>query len=339
MPTARRVLPFALLVAVALAPASARAQGAEETTEPRDQVVLYGDVLVRRGEEVGEVVVLRGRVFVAGVVRGDVIVLSGRVDVMLEPAAGIVTEVPIVPGVSIAVMGVLVPSPTGWRLRPRSSADVVITLPSPTIAQFRNLPLGTLVSLEGTALTGTTNFNDGTLHLADGSGSVRATGVPGSFIFAGDGVRIIGSVAALNGQPILVSSSVDPFLLGKGERKRLAVASFLALEPAILILDEPTTGLDYPETRRMMELLARLHEQGTTLIVITHHPWVVAEYARRGVLLSSGRILFEGSLRDLFADPDLLEQSHFRVPDVTQLGRRLGFVPLTVEEFLAATEA
>jgi len=130
----------------------------------------------------------------------------------------------------------------------------------------------------------------------------------------------------------------DPFLLGKGERQRLAVASFLALEPAVLVLDEPTTGLDYPEQRRMMDLLARLHARGMTLVVITHTPWVVAQYAQRGVLLQAGRIVFDGPMRELFARQELLERCHFRVPDVTRLGGRLGFTPLTVEELLAALD-
>jgi len=128
--------------------------------------------------------------------------------------------------------------------------------------------------------------------------------------------------------------SADPFLLGKGERQRLAVASFLALEPAVLILDEPTTGLDYPEQRRMMDLLARLHARGMTLIVITHTPWVVGHYAQRGVLLENGHIVFDGPMRELFAREELLERCHFRVPDVTRLGHRLGFTPLTVDELL-----
>lgn len=103
----------------------------------------------------------------------------------------------------------------------------------------------------------------------------------------------------------------------------------------MLVLDEPTTGLDYPEQRRMMDLLARLHAGGMTVIVITHTPWVVAQYARRGILLQAGRIMFDGSLRELFKHEELLASCHFRVPDVTRLGHLLGCTPLTVEELLA----
>jgi energy-coupling factor transport system ATP-binding protein len=129
---------------------------------------------------------------------------------------------------------------------------------------------------------------------------------------------------------------LDPFLLGKGQRERLAVASFLALEPTVLVLDEPTTGLDYPEQRRMLDLLAELHARGMTVVVITHTPWVVAEYATRGVLLDAGRIVFDGPLRALFGEEELLARCHFRLPDATRLGLRLGFTPLTVDELLAA---
>jgi len=130
----------------------------------------------------------------------------------------------------------------------------------------------------------------------------------------------------------------DPFLLSKGHRQRLAVASLLALRPRLLILDEPTTGLDYREQRRMMDLLAQLHQGGMTIVMITHSPWVVAEYAERGVLMSDGHVLFDGPLRALFAEEGLLERAHFRAPDVTRLGRRFGWTPLSVEEFLAAVQ-
>ncbi len=140
------------------------------------------------------------------------------------------------------------------------------------------------------------------------------------------------SSAALEAVDLPGLEEADPFLLGKGQRQRLAVASLLALQPEVLILDEPTTGLDYREQLRMMGLLRRLHRDGMTVIVITHSPWLVAEYAERGVLMRGGRVMFDGSLRDLFARQPLLESCHFRVPDVTRLGQRFGFVPLSLQE-------
>ncbi len=90
----------------------------------------------------------------------------------------------------------------------------------------------------------------------------------------------------------------DPFLLGKGQRQRLAVASVLALRPRLLILDEPTTGLDYREQRKMMTLVNELNHSGVAIVMITHTPWLVAEYAHRVVLMRAGRKLFDGPVRE-----------------------------------------
>jgi energy-coupling factor transport system ATP-binding protein len=126
----------------------------------------------------------------------------------------------------------------------------------------------------------------------------------------------------------------DPFLLGRGERQRLAVASLLALRPHLLILDEPTTGLDYPEQQRMMQLLRRLHSDGRTIIIITHVPWVAAEYAERALLMTQGHLVWDGPLRGLCARPDLCAQAAFHPPEITSLGAQFGFTPLSVEEFV-----
>ncbi len=128
----------------------------------------------------------------------------------------------------------------------------------------------------------------------------------------------------------------DPFLLGKGERQRLAVASVLALRPRLLILDEPTTGLDYREQRRMMRLVSDLNRAGIAIIIITHAPWLVAEYARRVVLMRRGQIQFDGPVVKFFQQDELLRQSSFRPPEVTLLARRFGLAALSPEEFASA---
>ncbi|MGH7916159.1 MAG: ABC transporter ATP-binding protein [Candidatus Binataceae bacterium] len=134
-------------------------------------------------------------------------------------------------------------------------------------------------------------------------------------------------------------SKRDPFLLGKGERQRLAVASVMALRPRLLILDEPTTGLDYREQRRMMELVARLNRDGIAIVMITHTPWLVAEYARRVVLMRRGRVLFDGPVRDFMERDELLAGSSFRPPEATMLGRRFGVTALSPEELAAWVKA
>jgi len=124
----------------------------------------------------------------------------------------------------------------------------------------------------------------------------------------------------------------DPFLLNKGERQRLAVASVLALAPRVLILDEPTTGLDYPQQRRMLDLLARLRAAGTTIVVITHSPWVVVEYAERALLLSEGRLCFDGPLARLLADDALLAAAAFEAPPFARVARALGLPARRIDD-------
>jgi len=124
----------------------------------------------------------------------------------------------------------------------------------------------------------------------------------------------------------------DPFSLTKGERQRVAVASALATRPRALILDEPTTGLDYRQNRGMMELLRRLNEGGHTIIIVTHAMWVAAEYAHRAVVLSRGRVLLDGPMREAMGRLDLLAQAHLAPPQAVRLGAALGGVTLSVEE-------
>ena len=129
--------------------------------------------------------------------------------------------------------------------------------------------------------------------------------------------------------------ALDPFLLSKGERQRLAVASVLALRPRLLILDEPTTGLDYREQRRMMALVTELNREEIAIVMITHTPWLVAEYARRVVLIRRGRKLYDGGVREFFTRDELLASSSFRAPEATELSRRFGTVALGPDELAA----
>jgi energy-coupling factor transport system ATP-binding protein len=119
---------------------------------------------------------------------------------------------------------------------------------------------------------------------------------------------------------------MDPFLLRKGERQRLAVAAVLATEPRVLILDEPTTGLDHDEQRAVLALLDELHRGGRTIVVITHAPWLVAEHATRAVLMAHGRVLLDGDLTTLFRATRELAAASFVPPEATQLGLRFGVV-------------
>src|SRR5207237_8239742 len=107
----------------------------------------------------------------------------------------------------------------------------------------------------------------------------------------------------------------------KGVRQRRAVAAVLALRPDVLVLDEPTTGLDFAEQQKMMALLRALHAGGRTIVIITHTPWVIAEYAERVVLLAEGRLRFDGPPGQFFAGGELLTAAGFRAPGGTRPGR------------------
>lgn len=130
----------------------------------------------------------------------------------------------------------------------------------------------------------------------------------------------------------------DPFGLTKGERQRVAVASVLAVRPEVLILDEPTTGLDYAEQRSMMDLVRRLNESGSTIIVVTHTMWVVAEYAHRAVVVRDGRVVLSGTVREVFAEEERLRDAYLRPPHIVSMGNALGHTVLSVEEMVRVTE-
>ncbi|MDD3580291.1 MAG: energy-coupling factor transporter ATPase [Desulfobacca sp.] len=127
----------------------------------------------------------------------------------------------------------------------------------------------------------------------------------------------------------------DPFSLTKGQRQRLAVASVLALAPTVIILDEPTTGLDHNEQLGMMNLIRDLNRQGHTIIMVTHSMWAAAEYSQRLIILQDGRLILDGPTREVLAQEEVLAACHLVPPAVVRLARRLGFSALSAAEFQA----
>lgn len=115
-----------------------------------------------------------------------------------------------------------------------------------------------------------------------------------------------------------------PFMLGRGERQRLAVASVLAMEPQILIIDEPTTGLDWRESVKLMELVRRLNEKGHTIIMTTHNMSLVALYAKRVVVLRLGEKILDGPTHQVFQEIELLKTAFIKPP---QLFRLMSYFP------------
>ncbi len=125
----------------------------------------------------------------------------------------------------------------------------------------------------------------------------------------------------------------DPFLLTKGERQRIAVASILACKPKVLILDEPTTGLDYIQQKSMMELLRSLNNSGHTIIIITHSLWIVAEYAHRVMVMHKGYIAMDGQVREVFSHQKELESIGIKLPEIIKFGNMIGRTLLSVDEY------
>jgi energy-coupling factor transporter ATP-binding protein EcfA2 len=131
---------------------------------------------------------------------------------------------------------------------------------------------------------------------------------------------------------------MHPFRLSKGDRQRLAIAAVAVLRPALLIVDEPTTGQDPARARDVLDLLARLNrDDGIAIAIISHAMDLVAQYARRTIVLADGDVLADGPTRDVFSDPQMLAKSSVAPPAVTRLGLEVGLVPppLTVPEAAA----
>jgi energy-coupling factor transport system ATP-binding protein len=133
----------------------------------------------------------------------------------------------------------------------------------------------------------------------------------------------------------------QPAALGFGLRRKVTIAAVYAMQTPVLILDEPTTGLDWKHITSLMALVGELNAKGHTIILITHDMRIVAEYAPRCMVIRSGRILIHGDTRDVFRQAALLESTHLQPPQIAELGRRMVLHglredTLTVPEFCDA---
>ncbi len=112
-----------------------------------------------------------------------------------------------------------------------------------------------------------------------------------------------------------------PLSLPRGERARVVIAAILALEPEVVIFDEPTTGQDYQGARTILELTKQLHDAGKTVIVITHHLYLMAEYAERVIVMGKGTLLRDAPIRVAFHETDLLASTYLAPPQAVQLAQ------------------
>ena len=115
----------------------------------------------------------------------------------------------------------------------------------------------------------------------------------------------------------------SPFELSGGQKRRVAMAGIIALEPKILILDEPTAGLDPQGEKEVMELFKKIHQSGTTIIMISHNMDNVLEYSNRAIVMSKGEIVFDGKPVELFKLDNLTETYNIASPKVFTFAKDL----------------
>lgn len=110
-----------------------------------------------------------------------------------------------------------------------------------------------------------------------------------------------------------------PFSLSRGQRQRLALASIIAVEPKVMILDEPTTGLDYKECMEIMSAVKELNKNGTTVIMVCHNMELVLDFARRMIVLADGKIEADGKTLEIMRRKEILQKTCLLPPQIIQI--------------------
>jgi len=128
--------------------------------------------------------------------------------------------------------------------------------------------------------------------------------------------------------------------LSLGEKKRVAIAGVLVLRPRIILLDEPTAGLDFAGICAMLALLKSLHQQGTAVVISTHDTDLAYEWANEAWVLGDGRIAAQGRTGDVMQDRATLRQAHLKVPWIVEVGLALGAreIPATQDDLMQLVE-
>ena len=132
----------------------------------------------------------------------------------------------------------------------------------------------------------------------------------------------------------------SPFELSGGQMRRVAIAGILAMEPSILVLDEPTAGLDPIGRKELMTLFKKLHQDGITIVLVTHLMDDVAEFADQVYVMDKGKLVKSGKTSLVFQIVEFMEKIQLGVPKITRFAQRLADrglsfkqLPITIEEF------
>jgi len=134
---------------------------------------------------------------------------------------------------------------------------------------------------------------------------------------------------ALNLLSLTQYQKTSPFMLSGGERKRVALASVLAWDPQILILDEPTIGQDHEQKEKLRQFIVQLQTQGKTIVIVTHDVEFVAECNPRVVLMKEGTIVADGGGTEILTNTEALAQSSIVLPQIAQIFSQLGSLGLS----------
>ena len=111
----------------------------------------------------------------------------------------------------------------------------------------------------------------------------------------------------------------NPHSLGKGERQKIALASILVLEPPIVVIDEPTTGLDWTEARDILDLIDAINAAGATVLAVTHDMRLVRDRASRVIAMSNAEIVFDGKAVEFFLDTESMRRADVEPPAVSEV--------------------
>lgn len=131
----------------------------------------------------------------------------------------------------------------------------------------------------------------------------------------------------------------SPFNLSGGQKRRVAIAGVVAMQPDILVLDEPAAGLDPAGRRELLNLIDKIHKSGVTVVMVSHSMDDVGRYCGRLYVLNRGKIAFEGAPRDVFRHGDALREIGLDVPECETLAERLRDAGVAIGEGAFTPEA